>query len=78
MRNNPVTKPGAFAGIIAGVATVVVFSLPKGTFVTLASLLPSGLVDINVGFFALIVNVIVTGLVSLATRPAPVATIGRA
>jgi hypothetical protein len=46
--------------------------------VTLASLLPSGLADINVGFFALIVNVIVTGLVSLATRPAPVATIGRA
>jgi SSS family solute:Na+ symporter len=78
MRNNPVTKPGAFAGVIVGVATVAVFSLPKGTFVTLASLLPSGLADINVGFFALIVNVIVTGLVSLATRPAPVATIGRA
>ena len=35
--------------------------------------LPSGVGDVNVGFAALVLNVVAAALVSLATRPAPVA-----
>jgi SSS family solute:Na+ symporter len=78
MRNNPVTKPGAFAGIIVGVATVVAITLSHSTIGTLAPFLPAQLQDINVGFVALILNVVVTGIVSLATRPAAVASVRKA
>jgi SSS family solute:Na+ symporter len=71
MRNNPVTKAGAFAGISAGVATVAAVSLTHSTLNSLLPFLPSEMNDINVGFVALAVNTIVTAAVSAATRPAP-------
>jgi len=75
---NPVTKPGAFAGIIVGVATVVGVTLTHSTIGTLAPFLPSAFNDINVGFVALILNVVVAGLVSMATRSAPTPSVTRA
>jgi SSS family solute:Na+ symporter len=71
MRNNPVTKAGAFAGICAGVAAVAAVSLTHSTFNSLLPFLPSRMNDINVGFVALAANAIVTAAVSAATRPAP-------
>jgi SSS family solute:Na+ symporter len=78
MRNNPMTKVGAFAGVTVGVATVVAVTLSHSTIATLAPFLPTAIQDINVGFLALILNVIVAGVVSLATRNAAVASAERA
>jgi len=79
MRNNPITKYGAFAGIVVGVAIVIWVTLTKSTLATIAPFLPDQLKDINPGFLALIVNVIVSGVVSLATRQAAAtATVGGA
>jgi solute:Na+ symporter, SSS family len=64
---NPVTKEGAFAGIVAGVATVVYFTLTHQTIGKLWPSLPDLVKDINVGVVALLVNVIVLAVVSAAT-----------
>jgi len=73
MRNNPVTKSGAFAGIVVGVAAVAWVTMKHSPLGTLLPFLPSGMNDINVGFVALALNVIVTAGVSAATRPAAAA-----
>jgi solute:Na+ symporter, SSS family len=78
MRNNPVTKAGAFAGIIVGAATVAIVTVTHSTVATLLPFLPSAMNDINVGFVALILNVIATTIASVATRPAAVASAERA
>jgi solute:Na+ symporter, SSS family len=70
MRNNPVTKAGAFAGIAVGVAAVAIVSLTHSTFRSLLPFLPAEMNDVNVGFAALALNVIATAAVSAATRPA--------
>jgi solute:Na+ symporter, SSS family len=72
MARNPMTKLGATAGILAGVAVVAYVTLTQSTFVTLFPFLPATANDVNIGFAALIVNVIVSVVVSLATRPAAV------
>ena len=72
MARNPMTKQGAAAGIIAGVAGVAYITLAHSTFVTLLPFLPAKADEINVGFAALIVNVVVSAVVSLATRSAAV------
>jgi solute:Na+ symporter, SSS family len=66
MRRNPLSRPAAAAGIVAGVATVAAtvlsgFSLSKLPFLGL-------LQDVNVGVAALAVNLAVTGAVAFATR----------
>jgi solute:Na+ symporter, SSS family len=66
-KRNPVTKEGAAAGIIAGVATVVYFTLAHETIGRLMPGLPDVVKDINVGVVALIVNVVVLTVVSAAT-----------
>jgi solute:Na+ symporter, SSS family len=79
MRNNPATKAGVFAGIVVGVATVAAITLTHSTINSLAPFLPIEMNDINVGFVALALNVVVTAAVSLATRPAAAsAAVGRA
>jgi SSS family solute:Na+ symporter len=78
MRNNPMTKAGAFAGVIVGVATVAAVTLSHSTIATLAPFLPTAIQDINVGFLALILNCVVAALVSLVTRTATVASANRA
>jgi solute:Na+ symporter, SSS family len=70
MRENPATKIGVSAGIVVGIATVAAIGLTKTTLATLLPFLPTVLSDINVGFVGLALNVIVTALVSMATRPA--------
>jgi SSS family solute:Na+ symporter len=67
-RHNPVTRVGAAAGILAGVGTVAYVSLTHTTIRSLMPWLPDGLKDFNVGIIALIVNIVVLAVVSLATR----------
>jgi SSS family solute:Na+ symporter len=64
---NPVTKEGVAAGIIAGVATVVYFTLMHETIGKLLPGLPDVLKTINVGVVALLVNMVVLGVVSAVT-----------
>src|SRR3984957_11237330 len=67
-RHNPVTREGAIAGIVAGVATVALVSLTHSTIGSLLPWLPQALKDFNVGIVALIVNVVVLAIVSAATK----------
>ncbi len=68
MQRNPVTKQGAFAGILAGVLTVAAVTLSKSTVASLFPFLPATLMDLNVGMVALLINIGTTLLVSVATR----------
>jgi SSS family solute:Na+ symporter len=67
-KRNFVTKQGAAAGIIAGVATVAYITISKSTIGTLFPSLPQAVQDLNVGIIALIINVVVMSVVSLATK----------
>jgi SSS family solute:Na+ symporter len=67
-RRNPVTTPGAIAGIIVGVAAVAVLSLSGASIHSLFPFLPDALQDLNVGIVALILNIAALLLVSAATR----------
>ncbi|MGG3639957.1 sodium:solute symporter family protein [Bacillus gobiensis] len=69
MKNNFVTKYGAFAGIGAGVATVAYTTLSGHTIGTLLPFLPQAVKDLNVGIIAMIVNLVFLIGVSLATKP---------
>lgn len=65
---NPMTRAGATAGIVAGVITVAWTSLAQ---VSVASLLPGApgwLQDLNIGFAALLVNVVVATIATGMTR----------
>lgn len=64
-KQNFVTKQGAFAGILAGVATVAYITLSDSSVGTLFPSLPQVVQDLNVGIVALIVNTAVTITVSL-------------
>ena len=64
----PVTRQGAIAGIVAGVATVAVMTARGLSFADLAPGLPLGLSDLNVGVVALSLNVAATAAVSALTR----------
>ncbi|MCG0313930.1 MAG: sodium:solute symporter family protein, partial [Calditerricola sp.] len=68
MRGKIVTKQGAAAGIVAGVATVTLITMTNTTLDTLFPEFPQAVKDLNVGIVALVVNVAVMILVSLATR----------
>jgi SSS family solute:Na+ symporter len=62
------TRAGAYAGILAGEATVAYLSLTGTTMAQLFPSWPSAVTDLNVGIVALIVNVVVLALVSAMTR----------
>ena len=68
MRRNPVTRVGAFCGILAGVCAVAAISLSGSTIGGLFPFLPDPLKDLNVGLVALLLNIVVTALVSVLTR----------
>ena len=68
MRRNPVTTPGAIAGILVGVATVAYLTLTKATVGTLIPFLPLPLQDVNVGIVAMVLNLIALAAVSAVTR----------
>lgn len=66
----------ALAGIIAGEVTVAAVSLSGASLATLLPGWPAVITELNVGVVALVVNVVVILLVTLATRGrAPVTTI---
>jgi solute:Na+ symporter, SSS family len=67
---NPVTKQGAMAGIIVGVATVAATSLTHTTIATLLPFLPDALKDLNIGIVALVLNLAALIVVSAVTQPA--------
>jgi SSS family solute:Na+ symporter len=77
MARNPMTKQGATAGIVVGVAAVAYITLTHSTFASLFPFLPSQANDVNIGFAALILNVLAAAAVSLATRPAAVPAASR-
>ena len=68
MERNPLTREGAFAGIVCGVLTVALISLTHTTLGTLFPALPQWVRDLNVGIVALVVNLIVLILTSAATQ----------
>jgi SSS family solute:Na+ symporter len=73
MRKNPLTKHGAAAGIVVGVAAVAVVTLTHSTFVSLMPFLPAKAGEVNVGFAALMLNALIAAAVSLAARAAETA-----
>jgi SSS family solute:Na+ symporter len=70
LRRNPVTAPGAFAGIVAGVAVVVYFTVTNETIGKLLPGLPEFVRDLNIGSAALLLNVVVMLAVSAVTARA--------
>jgi SSS family solute:Na+ symporter len=70
LARNPMTKQGAIVGIVVGVAAVAAITLTHSTFVSLFPFLPAQANDVNIGFAALVLNVLAAAAVSLATRPA--------
>jgi solute:Na+ symporter, SSS family len=72
MPNNFVTKWGAAAGILVGVAIVTYLTVAG---ITLRAIFPflGSIGDTNVGIVALVANIVVLAVVSLATRPSTVA-----
>ncbi|MEO7218915.1 MAG: sodium:solute symporter family protein, partial [Gemmatimonadaceae bacterium] len=56
------------AGIVAGEATVVFLTVTSASVATLLPGAPQVVKDLNVGFVALGINVVVLGLVAMATR----------
>ena len=70
VRSNPLTRTGAIAGLVAGVAAVSVMTLAGLTIGTLIPALPGAIHDLNTGVVALGLNVAVAALVSAAGRSA--------
>lgn len=68
MENNPFTKEGVFAGISAGAIIVAVQAITKFNMSTLLPTFPSFVHDLNIGFLALSVNIVVCFLVSAFTK----------
>ena len=68
LKRNPVTRQGAFCGILAGVAAVAAISLSKTTLAEMFPFLPVELQDMNVGMVALLGNVCVMAVVSAVTQ----------
>ncbi len=66
---NWVTKQGAFAGIVAGVAVVAYTTLAHASIGQWFPSLPDKLKDLNIGLVALLLNVIVLVIVSALTQP---------
>ena len=64
---NPATKEGAIAGILAGVATVVYFTLSNATIATVLPGFPEVVRDLNVGTAALLLNIVALVVVSALT-----------
>ncbi|MFB7640549.1 hypothetical protein [Peribacillus butanolivorans] len=68
LQKNFVTKQGASAGILAGLATVGYTTITSATLGTLFPKLPQAIKDLNIGLVALLINVIVMIGVSLITK----------
>jgi SSS family solute:Na+ symporter len=67
-KNNFITKQGAISGIAVGVALALYSAATGTTLETLFPSLPSFILDINNGLYMLIINLMVTTVVSLFTN----------
>ncbi|MCY8515904.1 sodium:solute symporter family protein, partial [Bacillus atrophaeus] len=68
MKNNFITKYGAGAGIICGLATVAYITVSHTTIADVFPTIPQSLKDVNTGIFALVINCMVMVIVSMVTR----------
>jgi SSS family solute:Na+ symporter len=62
------TRAGAFAGILAGEATVAYLTASGKTMAMLFPSWPEAVTDLNIGIVAMVVNIVVLIVVSVATR----------
>ena len=69
MQRSRATKQGAMGGIIAGVAVVVVTTTMHLSIGQMFPFLPDAAKDVNIGFLALALNIIVFVVVSAITQP---------
>jgi SSS family solute:Na+ symporter len=69
MKRRRATKQGAMCGIVAGVAVVVVTTVMHLTIGQMFPFLPDALKDVNIGFLALALNIVVLVVVSAMTQP---------
>jgi SSS family solute:Na+ symporter len=69
MQRSRATKQGAMGGIIAGVAVVVVTTTMHLSIGQMFPFLPDAAKDVNIGFLALALNVIVFVVISAITQP---------
>jgi SSS family solute:Na+ symporter len=69
MKRRRATKQGAMCGIVAGVAVVVVTTVMHLTIGQMFPFLPDALKDVNIGFLALALNIVVLVVVSALTQP---------
>ncbi|HEY3598545.1 MAG TPA: sodium:solute symporter [Paraburkholderia sp.] len=67
--HNRATKQGAFCGITVGVLVVAITTIMHVSVGQLLPFLPDTLKDVNIGFVALTLNVVVFAVVSAITRP---------
>ncbi|MFF2754036.1 sodium:solute symporter [Psychrobacillus sp. NPDC058041] len=67
-KKNQVTKQGVISGIVVGVSLALYSAATGTTVATLFPNLPSFILDINNGLYMLIINAIVTVVVSLITQ----------
>ena len=77
-RRQWITREGAAAGILAGVATVAAISVTRATVATLFPSLPVQIKEMNVGIIALGVNFLVLVAVSAAMRFVPAKAVHQA
>lgn len=68
-RHNRATRQGAFCGILTGVLVVAVTTLMHVSVGQLFPFLPDSAKDVNIGFVALALNIIVFVVVSAVTQP---------
>jgi SSS family solute:Na+ symporter len=66
--NNRLTRAGAMAGILVGIATVATISISHATMGSLFPGLPEAVRDLNVGIIALVLNIATATVVSALTR----------
>ncbi|UED82193.1 sodium:solute symporter family protein [Lysinibacillus sp. CD3-6] len=70
LKTNFVTKQGAIAGIVVGISIALISAATGTTIATLFPNLPSFILDINNGLYMLIINAIITIVVSLLPQKA--------
>lgn len=68
MKRNPISKVGAFAGILVGELVVAYVTITSQTMATLFPFMPQAVQDLNSGIVAMILNLIVTFVVSSFTK----------
>ncbi|HSU79810.1 MAG TPA: sodium:solute symporter [Candidatus Angelobacter sp.] len=68
MKRNPISKAGAFSGILAGELVVAYVTITSQTMATLLPFMPQAVQDLNSGIVAMILNLIVTFVVSSFTK----------